>query len=115
MDKKNILNAVNVYYTNKIKKHGVSAEGVDWNSEQSQELRFKQLLKLSEMKGDFSVLDYGCGYGALLDYMNKRTDFNFKYLGYDISKDMLKEAKNIFGENDEIRWINDYSIRFIYN
>ena len=88
----NILREVESYYTDKILEHGISPKGVDWNSEESQYLRFEQLTTLLKDKSDFSILDYGCGYGALLDFLKVRFD-DFEYLGYDISNEMLNRAK----------------------
>ena len=43
---KKILDAVNTYYTDKVQQFGDSPQGVDWNSEKSQILRFEQLCKI---------------------------------------------------------------------
>jgi len=113
---KNILKAVETYYSGKIKEYGVSAKGVDWNSETSQELRFDQLLKVVQSSNDFSLLDYGCGYGALLNYLKNKVS-SFNYIGYDISEEMLLKANEQNAAKQEIKWVNslneqtcDYSI-----
>ena len=87
----NILDTVNDYYTQKIKEFGVTPKGVDWNSAESQEMRFGQLCKVIDRKDMFSVLDYGCGYGAMLDVL-KTTYSNFQYCGLDISEEMIAQA-----------------------
>ena len=82
------------YYDNKLKKYGDNFRGVDWNSLESQNLRFKKLLKVIQKEEKyFTLLDYGCGYGAMLNYI---CDFynNFDYTGFDISKAMIQEARN---------------------
>ena len=49
------------YYEEKLKKYGPTFQGVDWNSKESQELRFDQLIKVIDKSDDnFSILDYGC-------------------------------------------------------
>lgn len=48
------------YYTDKVKTYGVTPKGVDWNGEQSQLLRFKQLSKIIK-KDKFTIADIGCG------------------------------------------------------
>ena len=50
-------------------KHGESAEGVGWNSPYAQEIRFDQLLKVIDPANPFTFLEFGCGYGHLVDYM----------------------------------------------
>jgi len=67
-----IRESVSAYYTGKIKKHGPTPLGVDWNSLESQELRFSQLTKVIAEDSDFSINDYGCGYGALADYLDTK-------------------------------------------
>jgi SAM-dependent methyltransferase len=100
-----IIKQVSEYYSSKILDFGATPQGVDWNSEESQRIRFEQLVKIiPEGASNFSVLDYGCGYGALYEYL--RTKFtSFDYTGYDISEAMLAEAKKKYpGKN--IRWIS---------
>lgn len=90
-----IKNKVESYYTDKIKTHGTSPQGVDWNSEESQELRFDQLSKVIDSESDFSILDYGCGYGKYFEYLSKKfSDIHFT--GLDLSEEMLKHAKILY-------------------
>ena len=63
-----ILKEVNNYYSQKIIKNGATPQGVDWNSIESQELRFEVLSKVITDVANFSVLDYGCGFGSMYDY-----------------------------------------------
>jgi SAM-dependent methyltransferase len=98
-----ILKEVGDYYSDKIKTFGVSAQGVDWNSETSQELRFEQLLKVVQDEREFSLLDYGCGYGALLDFLNKQGRA-FSYIGFDISEEMLIMARSRNPERLGVSW-----------
>ena len=73
------------YYDEKIKVFGSSPAGVDWNGYESQSLRFKQLTKLIDSKHKFSLVDIGCGYGALIDYLESE-HLNYSYLGLDLSR-----------------------------
>lgn len=113
---KQLISAVEKYYSSKIREHGVSAKGVDWNSEESQIIRFNQLVKIIAGVNDISILDYGCGYGALLEYI-KALYPTFTYTGLDISNEMLLKAKEIHPVNSTVNWKNvlqdevfDYSI-----
>ena len=70
-------------------------KGVDWASKYSQETRFIQLLKVMPSSNDkFSLLDFGCGYGALFRFIKKKYPY-MSYYGYDISSEMLRKAKRI--------------------
>ena len=96
------------YYTEKLKAYGVSAKGVDWNGEESQLLRFKQILNLfsetSSLNG-LSIADLGCGYGAFLSYLISQSNGGFEYTGYDISKDMCLAASRTHEHYSKADWI----------
>lgn len=91
-----ITNKVGRYYSNRLREHGTTARGVDWNSEESQILRFEQLAKVLPIGEAISVVDYGCGYGALVEFMEKRGG-GFEYQGFDVSKDMIDQARRDHG------------------
>ena len=87
-----VLTEVAAYYSAKLAEYGETPRGVDWNSRESQLLRFKQLSKVIEESHDFALNDLGCGYGALVEYLNSNYQ-NFLYNGYDISSDMVQAAQ----------------------
>jgi SAM-dependent methyltransferase len=81
------------YYRGRFEEYGPTARGVDWNGEDSQEIRFVQLLRVVEgHSGPFSLLDYGCGYGALAAFL-LRTESDFVYRGYDVCAPMIDHAR----------------------
>jgi len=89
-----ILESVEQYYTEKLKTHGPTARGVDWNSPESQALRIEQVLKVCDADSAFSINDYGCGYGALSDFLVQR-GYSVQYRGFDVSDQMIAEAKKL--------------------
>lgn len=114
---KKIVEKVNDYFNSCIQEHGMTSKGVGWNGQESHDLRFEQLVKIINKETDFSILDYGCGYGALIEYM-KRYYENFNYSGYDISEEMIKTAKSkfhdysnaLFTSNENMLLPVDYTI-----
>jgi SAM-dependent methyltransferase len=90
-----ILGDVARYYTSKLDEYGTTARGVDWNGEASQTLRFDQLLRIVDTPGRFSINDVGCGYGALLDYLDAR-GFEVDYTGIDVSSEMVRAGAQRF-------------------
>ena len=88
---RDILTATGSYYSAKLDQFGETHKGVDWNSTESQELRFAQLLKVVDLSTQFSLNDFGCGYGHLYDYVSKLAQ-DFTYVGYDISTKMIESA-----------------------
>jgi len=95
------------YYEAKLREHGPSPRGVDWNDERSQRLRFERLLELLEgVVEPFSLNDYGCGYGALLDVIAER-QAEVSYTGYDVSTKMVSEAIRRYGGDGHVRFTSD--------
>ena len=99
------LSAIRSYYSEKLNQHGVSPEGVDWNGDLSQSLRFYQLSTVladhtNSSKG-FVVADLGCGYGALHDHMLSAGYTGFIYHGYDVSEEMCQATRHrLVGHHD---------------
>ena len=91
-----ILTEVADYYSDKLKKHGETPRGVDWNGEESQTVRFAQLCRIMDRATPserFSLNDIGCGYGALYDFL-LRTHPAFFYAGVDVSTAMIEAARH---------------------
>jgi SAM-dependent methyltransferase len=97
---------VREYYENLLRTHGATARGVDWKSESSQMLRFRQLEHLWEDDPDASLIDYGCGYGALAEYIRSR-GHRGAYTGFDISRDMTSAAVERTRQLSDCRWTDD--------
>lgn len=104
-----ILGNVQRYYDEKIEAYGATARGVDWNSIESQRLRFCQLLKLCEPAESFVINDYGCGYGALVDYLFE-AGHAFAYCGFDISSQMIAKARELHAAEDGVAFVSDESM-----
>jgi cyclopropane fatty-acyl-phospholipid synthase-like methyltransferase len=82
---------VRAYFDERIRAHGASPRGSDWNSSAAQEARFAQLLRVVATPGPFSLLDYGCGYGALADYLDAQ-GYAADYVGYDMLESAVAAA-----------------------
>ncbi len=84
------------YYEAKLREHGPTPRGVDWNSRESQETRFRQLARLVEDDAHAGVLDYGCGVGALYGYLRAHGHLG-RYTGFDVSPAMIEAARQLHG------------------
>lgn len=96
------------YYTEKLDKYGPTPRGTDWNSLESQQLRFQQLLKVCDTRAPFSINDYGCGYGALVDVLDGNGAI--EYRGFDISQEMVATAKELHSNLDNCLFVSDESL-----
>ena len=87
-------------YEEQISNHGFSPRGVFWQSDNNQKSRFETLIKAiknSDQNGKISISDFGCGYGALYQYIqNKPFMKGSLYIGYDIVDSFINEAKQSF-------------------
>ena len=85
------------YYTAKIERHGATPAGVDWPEARTQELRFAQLLLVCDWHDRFRLADIGCGYGALIGYLERtRPQADIDYLGVDLSETMIAKARKLW-------------------
>jgi SAM-dependent methyltransferase len=94
------------YYSDRVRQFGATARGVDWNSEQSQVLRFEQLLRLIDARTLQSLIDYGCGYGALLDHLRDGGS-RCLYSGFDVSEPMIAHAFAAHAEDPGCAFTSD--------
>jgi SAM-dependent methyltransferase len=99
----NIIDKVNSYYSEKIAAHGATPKGVDWNGEESQFLRFQILSEVMRGVEYFSILDYGCGFGSLYQFLEK-TDRKFDFFGFDVSQNMIDAAQASFADRKNAEW-----------
>jgi SAM-dependent methyltransferase len=95
MRMRGFLEPVATFYSALVTEFGASPKGVDWPSTDRQEIRFEQFERLFGGRQAFSLLDYGCGYGAYLGYLNRKS-LSCDYTGFDISESMIAKAAELF-------------------
>jgi SAM-dependent methyltransferase len=92
MSNDDLLKDVEKFFSDKVNRLGPNPQGADYNSSESQFVRFDQLMKvLPSVETPFSLIDYGSGYGALAEYMLEK-GYQFDYQGFDISESMISHA-----------------------
>ena len=105
MDRERFFASLDRHFERTLGEHGPTARGVDWPSDDQQQLRFRQLLKVCEGRARFSINDYGCGYGALAHHLLDR-GLDFEYWGYDASSRMLRLAQEENRCPDRCRFVS---------
>ena len=98
-------NRIASYYRGVFARHGATPQGVNWNSDQAQQVRFLQLARILPSDGSFSVLDFGCGYGAFLPFLRSHWP-NAAYTGTDVVPEMIATART--------RHSNLHGVRFTF-
>lgn len=76
------------YFTEKLEQFGATAKGVDYNGEEARAIRFVELVKVINPAEKFSVIDYGCGTGAMFSFLHAR-GWKFEYYGVDLIEKMV--------------------------
>ena len=89
---------IEAYYRERFSMCGDTPQGVDWNGAESQGLRFTVLERLFRSRSGFSVLDVGCGTGALLAHLEEAGLSGFRYVGIDLCEPMIRAAREKFPE-----------------
>lgn len=80
------------YFSDKLREHGASPRGVDWNGEAAQALRFRQMARVIAPGRRATVTDLGCGYGAFAEWLAE-AGVDCDYLGIDASAPMVEAAR----------------------
>ena len=81
------------HYQMTFNDYGATSKGVDWgDKEWAALLRQRKMLEILKNRNFSTILDVGCGYGALADLIHKEK-FNLKYCGIDVVEEMIREAK----------------------
>jgi len=80
------------YFNNKVELYGATPSAVDYNGVEAQWVRFEQLTKVIDPSAPFTIIDYGCGYGALLDFLQNK-NWQFEYCGFDMLENMVRVGR----------------------
>lgn len=97
---------LNDYFSEKLEQFGPTSKGVDYNGPEAQERRFEQLVKVIDVSQPFSVIDYGCGYGALVDYMDKM-GWQYDYYGIDVIEKMVATGRELHQNFPNVHFTTD--------
>jgi len=111
------LDPIKGYFQHKLATFGTTPRGADWNSEQAQEMRFNQLIKIINPSRKYTLLDYGSGFGSLYTYL-KKLDHQLEYYGFDIVESMVSQGNQLHKNDPDCHFISmeneipevDYSI-----
>jgi SAM-dependent methyltransferase len=89
----------------------IRANYVGWNSIQSQTIGFEVATDLPwiDWRITQSVLDVGCGYGQLLDFLVARKQYQGAYWGIDIMAQFIELASQTYQHNPNTHfWTGDF-------
>ena len=90
---KQSMQSLSDHYNGLVRKHGYAPESVHFSSWETIERRFEILLEGFPDYRTSRILDFGCGIGHLLGYL-QRHGFTGEYVGYDIAESMIELARS---------------------
>ena len=77
-------------------EHGISSRAVHWADQQTQYLRFAEIVRNLDLNNPHvTLLDVGCGNGELYKFLNF-LGYRGRYTGYDINGKLLAQARARF-------------------
>ena len=102
---------LNRTYRNRLANQGKTAQGVFWRSQTSQIARFDALPSLVHQiapQKPVTIADIGCGYGAMLAFINKTPAYaQTVYHGVDINRAMIAACHQTFSTKNALFTIGD--------
>jgi SAM-dependent methyltransferase len=108
MPNTDIDNQVKAFFEEKITTFGSVPRGLDYPSLERQQICFDQLTKIWRDPSEAaSLLDYGCGYGALIEYLEEHQFQVTHYQGYDLAPGMVKAAQQQYGHRANCSFTTD--------
>lgn len=89
---KDDLTAIESHFATLAERHGNTPAAAQWSDAQTQRRRFQVLTEIGDLR-EAAVLDFGCGTGALLDYLREEHRFVGTYVGYDLADPAVAIAR----------------------
>ena len=87
------IDALSKHYGELVRRHGDSAESAQYADRETQERRMEVLAEIGVAKHS-KVLDFGCGTGQLLSFLQRSLGYEGEYVGYDISPEAIELARS---------------------
>ncbi len=101
-----VTRALRDHYAGTFERHGATAKGVDWTSEEELLFRYDKMLGVLDdssvaVPDQPSLLDVGCGWGGQLRRAHE-VGRELKYTGIDVVEAMIEHARNAFPDAEFI-------------
>lgn len=95
---------IDKYYRDTLDHYGATAQGVGWNGEAAQRIRYEMLSKIIKENNKFTICDYGCGVGYGYSFLQKEYGEKMAcFTGYDYLEKMILNAREQYGTDTEER------------
>ena len=88
------IEALSKHYSGLVKRHGDAPESAQYADRETQERRMAVLCEIGVTKTS-KLLDFGCGTGQLLSFLQRSLGYEGEYVGYDISPEAIELARSV--------------------
>ena len=106
-DFKDDIEKLSTHYGGLVRRHGDAPESAQYADRETQERRMAVLCEIGVAR-DSKVLDFGCGTGQMLSFLQRSIGYEGEYVGYDISPEAIELARSAHpGGRFEVRNILD--------
>ena len=85
------IEALSQHYGELVRRHGDAPESAQYADRETQERRMAVLSEIGVTKLS-KVLDFGCGTGHMLSFLQRAIGYEGEYVGYDISPEAIALA-----------------------
>jgi len=85
-------------YEKRLDKYGMDIKTVGWSSISQQLARFEALIQIADLTNK-TLLDVGCGFGDLYEYLTRKNIKIKMYKGIDFSSKMIEIAKDKYSNS----------------
>lgn len=87
------------FYNSNFQEFGSDIRSVGWSTVESQRLRYQILLNGEDLHGK-SILDVGCGIGALIPTIKEQVGDDFRYIGVDVASNFISYCRERFSQKN---------------
>ena len=88
------LRTIERHYAELVERHGAAPESAQWSDARTQRRRLEVLSEVGDLRSA-KVLDFGCGTGTMLAYLQDALDYDGEYVGYDLAAPAVELAARL--------------------
>ncbi len=89
------LTRIERHYARLLRHFGDTPEAAEWTNREARDLRFSILAEVG-LTPEAKILDFGCGTGELLGFLQRRLGYRGEYVGWDLADCLVAAARAKF-------------------
>lgn len=106
---KKISSILKERYEKKYLIHGKDIKSLGWDRKKNQSKRFEIAIQGLQINSHNTILDVGCGFGDLANFLKRKKIKFKKYTGIDVNQNFIKIAKSRESKNTKF-FLKDFCV-----